>query len=105
MRSRRSHMDIDSEKQEEIVPSPPPVDVPRNIVVGQKRPTWTHHTLHEVERHVAPCGTFREIKIPQRYPCYATTMSHIIDSDPSCYEEASSMERCHDGGVSIHHEE
>jgi hypothetical protein len=37
-----------------------------------------------------------------------STMSHIIDSKPSCYEEASSqanMERCHDGGVSVHHEE
>jgi hypothetical protein len=29
MRSRGSHMDIDNEKQEEMVPSPPPVDVPR----------------------------------------------------------------------------
>jgi hypothetical protein len=38
-RSKETHMDIDSEKQEEMVPSPPPVDVPRDIVVGQKRPT------------------------------------------------------------------
>jgi hypothetical protein len=45
MRSRGSHMDIDNEKQEEMVPSPPPVDVPRNIVVGQKRPIWTRQTL------------------------------------------------------------
>jgi hypothetical protein len=87
MRSRGSHMDIDSEKQEEMVPSPPhpptvqretvepidpidlvpPVDVPRNIVVGQKRPTWTRQTLQEAERHVAPRGTFRESKRPQRY--------------------------------------
>jgi hypothetical protein len=58
-------METDSERHEEMVPSPPhpplvqretiepidpidlvaPVDVPRNIVVGQKRPTWTHQTL------------------------------------------------------------
>ena len=105
MISRGSHMDIDSEKQEEMVPSLPPVDVPKDIVVGQKRPTWTCQTLEEAERHVAPSGTFRESKRPHRYSCYAVAMSHIIDSEPSCYEEASSMERCHDGGVSIHHEE
>jgi hypothetical protein len=55
-RSRESHMEIDSEKREETVPSPPstvqretvtdpvdpvaPVDVPRDIVVGSKRSAW-----------------------------------------------------------------
>jgi hypothetical protein len=84
MRSRGYHMDIDSEKQEEMVPSPPhpptvqretvepidpidlvpPVDVPRDIVVGQKRPTWAHQTLQEVEGHATPHGTFQERKRP-----------------------------------------
>ena len=59
-------MEIDSEKNEETVPSPPsavhreivtdlvdpvdliaPVDVPRDIVVGQKRPAWARQTLQE----------------------------------------------------------
>jgi hypothetical protein len=91
MRSRGSHMDIDSEKQDEMVPSPPPVDVPKDIVVGQKRPTWTRQTLQEAEAHEAPHGTFQESKKPQRYSCYTAAMSHIIDSNPSCYEEASSQ--------------
>jgi hypothetical protein len=62
-RSRGSYMEIDSERQEEMVPSPPHpptvqretiepidpidlvdpvalVDVPRDIAVGQKRPAW-----------------------------------------------------------------
>jgi uncharacterized membrane protein YvbJ len=55
-RSKESHMEIDSEKKKETVPSPPSavrretvidpvdpvalVDVPRYIAVGQKRPTW-----------------------------------------------------------------
>jgi hypothetical protein len=64
-----------------------PVDVPRDIVVVQKRPTWD---LQEVEGHVAPRGTFRVRKIPQIYSFYATTMSHIIHFEPSCYEEATS---------------
>jgi hypothetical protein len=82
MRSRGSHMEIDSEKQEEMVLSPPHppviqretvepidhvdhvplVDVPKDIVVGQKRPTWARQTLHKSEGHVAPHGTFRERK-------------------------------------------
>jgi hypothetical protein len=80
-RSRGSHMEIDSERQEEMVPSPPhpptvqretiepidpidlvdpvaPVDVPRDIAVGQKRPTWARQTLQEAEGHATPCGTF-----------------------------------------------
>jgi hypothetical protein len=113
-RSRGSHMEIDSERQEEMVPSPPhpptvqretiepidpidlvdpvaPVDVPRDIAVGRKRPAWARQTLQEAEGHAAPRGTFRESKRPQRYSCYAAAMSHIIDSEPSCYEEASSQ--------------
>ena len=56
-RSRESQMEIDSE----IVPSPPstvqretivdpvnpvaPIDVPRDIAVGQRRPAWARQTL------------------------------------------------------------
>jgi hypothetical protein len=80
-RSRGSHMEIDSERQEEMVPSPPHppavqretvepidpidlidpvalVDVPRDIAVGRKRPTWACQTLQEEEGHAAPRGTF-----------------------------------------------
>jgi hypothetical protein len=70
-------------RKEEIAPYPPlavqretlidtidlvdpvaPVDVSRDIVVGQKRPTWDRQTLLEVEGHAAPRGTFRERKRP-----------------------------------------
>jgi hypothetical protein len=64
------------------------VNVSRDIAVGRKRPTWAHQTLQEAEGHAAPHGTFRESKRPQRYPCYVAAMSHNIDSQPSCYEEA-----------------
>ena len=58
------------EKKEEIIPSPSavqretaivpdaPVDVPRDIAVGQKRPAWARQTLQEAEGHAAPRGTF-----------------------------------------------
>jgi hypothetical protein len=68
-----------------------PVYVPRDIAVGRKRPTWPRQTLQEEKGHASPHGTFRERKKPQIYSCYATTMSHIIAFEPSCYEEASSQ--------------
>jgi hypothetical protein len=43
------------------------------------------------EGHAAPSATFRENKRPQRYMFYVEAMSHIIDSKPSCYEEAYSQ--------------
>jgi hypothetical protein len=54
-RSRGSHMEID-----QIDPIDPIalVDVPRDIVVVWKRPTWARQTLQEVEGYVAPRGTF-----------------------------------------------
>jgi hypothetical protein len=92
-RSRESHMAIDSE----IVPSPPSVvqrdtiidpidpidtvasvDVPRDIVVGHKRPAWARQTLQEVEGHTTPRGTFRESKRPQIFSSYVSAMSRVI---------------------------
>jgi hypothetical protein len=103
-RSRESQMEIDNEKKEETTPSPPStikretitdpidpvalVDVPRDIVVRQKRPAWDRQTLQESEGHVAPCGAFQESKRPQRFSSYISAMSHIIDTEPSCHGEA-----------------
>ena len=35
-----------------------PVNVPRDIVIGQKRPTWARQNLQEKEGHATSCGTF-----------------------------------------------
>jgi hypothetical protein len=76
------HMEIDSGRQEYMLhslPHPPtvqretiepidpidlvdhvaPVDVPRDIIVGRKRPTWDPQPLKEEEGHASPRGTFR----------------------------------------------
>jgi hypothetical protein len=37
-----------------------PVDVPRDIAVGRKRPTWARQTLQEAEGYATPHGTFQE---------------------------------------------
>jgi hypothetical protein len=71
-----------------------PVDhvyVPRDIVVGLNSPSWYRKTLHEEEEHATPHGTFRESKRPQIFSNYVVVVSHIIDYEPSYYEEASSQ--------------
>jgi hypothetical protein len=83
---RVSHMEIDCEEQKALrddrtVPSSPfvhpsdyqeesvkligPVDLPRDVPVTRRRPTWLHDTLQDVVRHAAPRDTFRESKQPQ----------------------------------------
>jgi hypothetical protein len=112
-RSRESQMEIDSETK----PSPPsaiqreidiilvdpvapvdpvvlddpvaPSDMPKDITVGHKRPTWARQTLQEAEGHKSPQGTTRENKRPKRFSSYLSAMTHIIDSEPSCHGEAS----------------
>ena len=76
-RSRKSQMEIDSE----TMPSPPsavqreiditpvdpvaPIDMPRDITIGHKRPAWARQTLQEAEGHATPQGTTKEIlKLP-----------------------------------------
>jgi hypothetical protein len=106
-RSRESHIEIVSEEQEApkddgIHPTSPvdhpsdhqeepagPVDLPRNVAVTRKRPAWLRDTLQNAEGHAVPRGTFRESKRPNRFSSYMALMSHIIDSEPSSYEEAT----------------
>jgi hypothetical protein len=98
-----------TQREEETIPSPPStvqrettidpvdpvdpvalVDAPRDIVVGHKRPAWARQTLQEAEGHAAPRGTFRESKKPKIFSSYVSSMSHIIDTEPSCHGEATS---------------
>lgn len=68
-----------------------PTNGPRDIVIGQKRPLWARKTMQEAKKFVAPRGTFKESKRPQKFPSYVALMSHIIESEPSSVEEASSQ--------------
>ena len=98
-------MEIDSEKKQETVPSPPstvqretvidpvdpvaPIDVPKDISVGQKRLAWARQTLQEAEGHATPRGTFQESKRPQRFSSYVSATSHIMASCQTCQHVAS----------------
>jgi hypothetical protein len=94
-----SHMEIDCEEQEAlrddcIVPSSPVVhpsdyqgesieparamDLPRDVAVTRRRPTWLCDTLQDAVRHASPHDTFRERKQPHRFLSYMALMSHIM---------------------------
>jgi hypothetical protein len=64
-------------------------NIPRDITIGYKRPAWARQNLQEEEGHKAPQGTTRESKRPKRFSSYLSTMTHIIDSEPTCHGEDS----------------
>jgi hypothetical protein len=49
-----------SDYQEESVEPTEPVDLPRDVAMTRKRPTWLRDTLQDAKRHATPSGTFRE---------------------------------------------
>jgi hypothetical protein len=51
-----------SDYQEESVEPTGPVDLPRDVAVTRRRPTWLRDTLQDAVRHAAPRDTFRERK-------------------------------------------
>jgi hypothetical protein len=111
-KSREAQMEIDREtipspplaiqREIDIIPDDPiaPVDpvipansvaprnIPRDIMIGHKRPAWARQTLQEEEGHKAPQGTTRESKRPKRFSSYFSAMTHIIESEPTCDGEA-----------------
>ena len=68
------------------------VDGPRDVVVVKRRPTQLRDTLQEVEKHATPSGSFKERRRPHIFSSYIALMSHIIDYEPSSYEEAANQQ-------------
>ena len=48
--------------------------------------------MHEVEKHAAPPGTFRERKRPQRFAGYAALVSNISNTEPPLFNEANKLQ-------------
>ena len=71
------------------VPMDPIDPPPHEPSSSKRRPSWLMETLEDAKRHVAPKGTFRESKKPNRYQGYLTAMSTIVQSEPCTFEEAA----------------
>jgi hypothetical protein len=52
-------------------------------------PAWARKNLQEEEGHKFPHGTTRERKRSKRFSSYISSMTHIIDSEPSFHGESS----------------
>ena len=65
------------------------MDVPRDVTMNWKRPSWLHDTFQYRERHATLSGTFRERQIPHKFLSYMELMSNIIDSKPSNYNDVA----------------
>jgi hypothetical protein len=59
---------------------------------AKRKPGWLKETMQEVEKIVAPKGTFRESKRPHRFGSYVALMSSIGDAEPSSIEEADKLQ-------------
>jgi hypothetical protein len=63
---------------------------------------WAHQNSAGGRRTCNSRGTFRESQRPHRHSGYAATMSHIVDSESSCCEEASSQQIWRDAMMEEH---
>jgi len=61
-------------------------------MVSKKRPTWLRDTLQEAEGNSSPSGSTRENNRPRKFSSYSALMFHIIDSEPSCFDEANKLQ-------------
>ena len=69
-----------------------PRDGPRDVVVVKRRLTQLRDTLQEAKKHATPSCSFKERRRPHRFLSYMALMSHIIDYEPSSYEEATNQQ-------------
>ena len=69
---------------EPMDPIDPPPQEPSS---SNRRPSWLSETLEDAKRHITPRGSFHESKKLNRYQGYLTTMSTIIQNEPSSFKE------------------
>ena len=79
------------EPLDQIDPVEPIEQVERSLEAPQtkRRPSWCREIVHEVEKHGAPSGTFRESKRPQRFAGYVAQIAQISIAEPTSYEDVA----------------
>ena len=70
---------------EHMDPIDPPPQEPSS---SKRRLSWLRETLEDAKRHIAPRGTFRESKKPNKYQGYLVAVSTIVQVQPCTFEEA-----------------
>ena len=93
---RKDNDDV-AERQDEPLTNEPMSDVegpmdpiyppPSDPSTSRKRPLWLKDTLKDVEKHIAPRGTFHESKNPNRYQGYSIVTNIIVQTKPCPFEQ------------------
>ena len=65
-----------------------PIDPPHEKNSYKRKPTWVQEAILYAQRYGVPEGIHRERKRPRPYSNYVALLCHIIDKEPSNYEEA-----------------
>jgi hypothetical protein len=82
--------DEQREETSEIVadPSRDSIEFPMELPPVKRKPAWCREILKEAEKHLAPKGTFRESKKPDKYSGLIAQLNTVIDSEPSTFADA-----------------
>ena len=51
------------------------------------KPIWDMDLIQYGEKNVVPEGTTRQVKIPKPFSSYMALMSHLLEKDPTYFEE------------------
>ena len=110
---RELHLHVEEEL---LVPKDEPLDVDQpqqeihgvedsthaepNIRTGRKRTTKSERLKLDAAHNVGvPTSQHRQRQSPDRFTGYKALMSKCVMTEPSSFEEAAHMGRCHGGGV------
>jgi hypothetical protein len=55
----------------------------------KRRPTWSQEAIKDAEKYGAQDGSSRKVKKPKPYLDYVVLLCHIIDVEPTSYEDVA----------------
>jgi hypothetical protein len=85
-----------------------PQEEEQPISPTKKNTKWVEQLLKEASEQVKSPRTSVKTSIPpQRYSGFAALMSDIVESEPTCFEEANARQewKHSDGGICLHNKE
>ena len=62
------------------------------VCLGKRKPKWLQDTLRKATSVAGPKRQVRESKPPERFCSYMASVTSIVDSEPSSYEETANQQ-------------
>jgi transposase InsO family protein len=84
---------LNEQREEAREPSMDPIrdsiEIPLEAPPAKRRPAWCQEILKEAKKHAAPKGAFRDSKKPNKYSGLIAQLNHVINSEPSTFDETA----------------